>query len=89
MANGPQHPSMMGPQGPPGGPGVPPGAAVPPGEMPPNAQQPLPMSGFPPVQPMGQPGYRGPPMPVQGPAMNRKFKNIHLYLYFFLQQDYA
>jgi hypothetical protein len=71
MSNGPQH-NMMSLQGPPNvsasaGPG---------GEIPPNSQQPLPMSGFNQGQPMPQAGYRGPVMPGQGPAMNRKSYNL-------------
>lgn len=59
---------MMAPQGPPNVPA----SAGPGGEMPSNTQQPLPMSGFNQGQPMPQGGYRGPVMPGQGPAMNRK-----------------
>lgn len=70
MANGPQH-NMMGPQGPQGPPSSAAVVAGPGGDMPPNSQQPLPMSGFPQGQPMGQGGYRGPVMPSQGPAINR------------------
>lgn len=72
MANGPQH-GMMGPQGPTTNASVP---AGPSGDMPPNAQQPLPMSGFPQGQPMAPGGYRGPGIAGQGPAINRRFLSI-------------
>ena len=65
---------MMGPQGPPSNAVPPPGG--PGGEIPTltNAQQPLPMTGFSQAQPMAQGGYRGPVMPSQGQAINRKFR---------------